>query len=171
MTRQRPKALHTLLTRRSLSQFHDFTERFRRWQQLLARCLHESQLSHCRVLNIRDGQLIIEVDSAAWATRIKLQQSRIITHFNQEATDPVRQLDVKVKPASFQPLSAAQQTTEKPSPQTKEAKSTPVSSTRPQNNSADALRAQAEQCEEPLRSQLLKLAAAFAAAEQNEGGD
>lgn len=167
MIRQRPKALQSLLTRRSLRQFHDFTERYGRWQQVLARCLNESQLTHCRVLNLRDSCLVIEVSSAAWATRVKLQQSRIITHFNHDAMASVTSLQIKVNPAAFQPLQSAGQnqpesSQNRPAAKSDQAEQGPQSPAK--TNSAETLRAQAEMCEEPLRSQLLQLAATFAAA-------
>ncbi|RUO66054.1 hypothetical protein SAMN06297229_0471 [Pseudidiomarina planktonica] len=167
MIRQRPKALQSLLTRRSLRQFHDFTERYRRWQQVLARCLNESQLNYCRVLNLRDSCLVIEVSSAAWATRLKLQQSRIITHFNQDATASVTSVQIKVNPEAFKPTQNPVKIESKPDsnrPTKESAAPEKASAPAPKANSAETLRAQAEMCEEPLRSQLLQLAATFAAA-------
>lgn len=145
MVRQRPKALHSLLSRQSLRHFQDFTEQHRHWQQLLATCLSEPQLQHCRVLNVRDGRLVLEVSSAAWATRIKLQQTRIITHFRRDAMASVTSVEIKVNPDA-------------------QARTQLAPKVAPQASNAEVLRAQAEQCDEPLRTQLLQLAATFEAA-------
>ncbi|RUO41767.1 hypothetical protein CWE22_06320 [Pseudidiomarina aestuarii] len=150
MARSRPRTLQHVLDGQRLQQFADFTEQHKRWQQQLRDCFHVLQLSplseHCQVLNVRAQTLIMQVSSAAIATRLKMQQSRIITYFRNEAMLAVERLELRIAPAANQPPAE---------PRKQSATSDSLSDTVKQ------LREQAEQCEEPLRSQLLALAAKY----------
>ncbi|GAB3288948.1 DciA family protein [Pseudidiomarina andamanensis] len=152
MARKRPRDIQQLFGGQRLQRFTDFTEQYQRWQQQLQQCFVALQLSpllaHCKVVSVRAHTLVLEVSSAALASRIKLQQSRIITHFQDESTGHISRLDVQVRPKIGTP-----------SPQTAEKVSQPVQNASKNDDETVAkLRQQAELCEEPLRSQLLALA-------------
>lgn len=151
--RKRPQALQSVISQTSLRTYYDFTERFTQWQQLLAECLTETQRDHCILLNLRDQQLLVAVPSGAWLTQLKAQESRIITHFQANATSKPNRLIIQVLPKLF----SAKEVTES-SPKKAEASPQPKAE---ELSQADVLRKQAERCEEPLRSQLLALAARY----------
>jgi hypothetical protein len=91
---------------------------------------------------------VLEASSAALASRIKLQQSRIITHFQDESTGHISRLEVQVRPKI-----------NTPSPQLAETAPQPTQNAgKDENDTVAKLREQAQLCEEPLRSQLLALA-------------
>lgn len=152
MARKRPRDIQQLFGGQRLQRFTDFTEQYQRWQQQLQQCFVALQLSpllaHCKVVSVRAHTLVLEVSSAALASRIKLQQSRIITHFQDESTGHISRLDVQVRPKIGTP-----------SPQTAEKVSQPVQNASKNDDETVAkLRQQAALCDEPLRSQLLALA-------------
>ncbi|WP_404408838.1 DciA family protein [Pseudidiomarina marina] len=152
MARKRPRDIQQLFGGQRLQRFTDFTEQYQRWQQQLQQCFVALQLSpllaHCKVVSVRAHTLVLEVSSAALASRIKLQQSRIITYFQDESTGHISRIDVQVRPKISTP---SLQPTEK-APQ-------PVKNAGENDDETVAkLRRQAELCEEPLRSQLLALA-------------
>ena len=117
MARKRPRDIQQLFGGQRLQRFTDFTEQYQRWQQQLQQCFVALQLSpllaHCKVVSVRAHTLVLEVSSAALASRIKLQQSRIITHFQDESTGHISRLEVQVRPKistpSLQPVEKAPQ--------------------------------------------------------------
>lgn len=127
----------------TLRQYAQFAAQLSQWQQLFAQCIDKSTREHCQLLNIRDGQMILHADSGSWATRLKLQQASIITHFRDNATVPVDRLSIKVSPS----MNSMKTSVESPGG----------------NSSAERLLAMAEGCEEPLKSELRALAAKFTA--------
>lgn len=152
--RLRPQALTKIANKPSLRHFHDFTERFRDWQQLFAAALPSVSATQARVLKVQGSQLKIATRSAAWAKHVQQHEHAIITHFNQDATFAVQRLEVVVAPALFQHLQQLFGTQP-------EALAQPTSTPAAEPTPTDAvtkLRQQAQHCEEPLRSQLLALA-------------
>ncbi|MBR9906896.1 MAG: DUF721 domain-containing protein [Gammaproteobacteria bacterium] len=161
MARKRPRDIQQLFGRQRLARFTDFTEQYQLWQQQLQHCFDALQLSpmlaHCKVVSVRAHTLVLEVSSAALASRLKQQQRRIITHFQSESTGDISQLDVRVRPS----LGASKPIPTQSKPQVDKIPEDSVSSGTPMNEAQKAakqLREQAELCEEPLRSQLLALA-------------
>lgn len=152
MARKRPRDIQQLFGGQRLQRFTDFTEQYQRWQQQLQQCFDALQLSpllaHCKVVSVRAHTLVLEASSAALANRIKLQQSRIITHFQSESTGHISRLEVQVRPHMRTPLA---QSTEKPTQAVQKSSNN-------DDETVAKLRQQAELCEEPLRSQLLALA-------------
>ncbi|WP_417658728.1 DciA family protein [Pseudidiomarina sp.] len=152
MARKRPRDIQQLFGGQRLQRFTDFTEQYQRWQQQLQQCFDALQLSpllaHCKVVSVRAHTLVLEASSAALANRIKLQQSRIITHFQSESTGHISRLEVQVRPQMRTPLA---QSMEKPTQAVQKTGNN-------DDETVAKLRQQAELCEEPLRSQLLALA-------------
>ena len=152
MARKRPRDIQQLFGGQRLQRFTDFTEQYQRWQQQLQQCFVALQLSpllaHCKVVSVRAHTLVLEASSAALASRIKLQQSRIITHFQDGSTGHISRLEVQVRPKINTP---SPQPIEKPPQVTQNAGID-------ENDTVAKLREQAQLCEEPLRSQLLALA-------------
>lgn len=82
----------------TLQRYAQFAAQLKQWQQLFADAAQRPLIEHCQLINVRDNKLIVEADSATWATQLKLQQGRIITHFQQDATVAVQTIEIKVKP-------------------------------------------------------------------------
>lgn len=161
MARKRPRDIQHLFGRQRLARFTDFTEQYQLWQQQLQHCFDALQLSpmlaHCKVVSVRAHTLVLEVSSAALASRLKQQQGRIITYFQSGSTGDVAQLEVRVRPS----LGANTPMPTQPKPQVDKLPENSVSSDTPMSEAqraAKQLREQAELCQEPLRSQLLALA-------------
>ncbi len=54
---------------------------------------------HCQVANLRQQTLIVHVDSPAWATRLRYQQSRLLTQLRAlEQYSQITELKIQVKP-------------------------------------------------------------------------
>lgn len=119
----------------TLRNYAQFAAQLKQWQQLFRQVVPETLAAHCQVLNVRDNKLVVETDAATWATQLKFLQSDIITHFQQDAMPQLRQLDVRVKPASQQQATVASSLTRK-----------------------ERLLRLAETSDEPLKSELLKMA-------------
>src|SRR5690554_3153053 len=102
MARKRPRDIQQLFGRQRLARFTDFTEQYQLWQQQLQHCFDALQLSpllaHCKVVSVRAHTLVLEVSSAALASRLKLQQDRIITYFQSGSTGHISQMEVRVRP-------------------------------------------------------------------------
>lgn len=81
-----------------LQHYAQFAVQLKQWQQLFKRITGHPLHDHCQLINVRDNKLIVEVSAATWATQLKMQQARIITHFQQDATVAVDTMEVKVKP-------------------------------------------------------------------------
>lgn len=156
MARKRPRDIQQLFGRQRLARFTDFTEQYQLWQQQLQHCFDALQLSpmlvHCKVVSVRAHTLVLEVSSAALASRLKQQQGRIITYFQSGSTLPITELEVRVRPSTGGGTQTAPQAAQK----TGIIKAIPEAPK--ENEAVRKLREQAELCEEPLRSQLLALA-------------
>ena len=147
MARNRLKTTQQLMSGQQLRHFADFTEQHARWQQLMCAALTEVQLAplraHVQVLNVRAHTLIIQASSAAVAQRLKTVQGRIITHFADGARLEINALELRIQP--------------KPANLPEKVEKIEVK----QDDAVSKLRQQALLCEEPLRSQLLALAAKY----------
>lgn len=66
-------------------------------QRLLARLPTPLQ-GHCRLGQIRDNKLILIVDSAAWATRLRFLTPQLIKQFAADDSVTVDTLEVRIQP-------------------------------------------------------------------------
>ena len=157
---RRPQPVEAILASRQLRRYQQFAEQYRQWQRHLHDLLGKQVASHCEVISIREERLLIRVDSAAWATRLKFQQRAIITYFQNHAMASVTSLEIKINPGVKQ---SAQTPNEGTSAASENAQSTPVKqpSIVTTEASASKLKRLAADCDEPLKSQLLALAAKF----------
>lgn len=80
---------------------------FRRAGQLeavrarLARDLPVAMREHLKVANIRDGALVLAVDSPAWATRVRYQSREILQTGSQICKTQLSEVVVRVIPELF----------------------------------------------------------------------
>lgn len=120
----------------TLQRYAQFAAQHKQWQLLFRQIVGQPLADHCQLLNVREQILIVQTTAATWATQLKLKQGDIITHFQQDAMVEVSQMDIRIKPdskASVYASSAKQSRRER-------------------------LLDLAARSEEPLRSELLRLA-------------
>lgn len=67
--------------------------------RLLHSLLNAEFKLHCRVANIRDGLLILDVDSVAWATRLRYQLPSLLEKLQQhEDLRVLSSIEIKIRP-------------------------------------------------------------------------
>ncbi|MBW8189542.1 DUF721 domain-containing protein [Neiella marina] len=113
-------------------------------QEAFANALDVDLAPHCHLVRYQNGVLTAHVDSAVWQWRFNMNKVRIIANLRQQGFRALTTLESHVKPRTL------------PS-QTKDSgfKVNRIMT----HQSASDLRALAESSPEPLKSQLLKLAA------------
>lgn len=57
--------------------------------------------SYCRVANLRQGILIIEVASGAWATRMKANRLSLLAQLRQQLLPTLSSIDIQINPKLF----------------------------------------------------------------------
>jgi hypothetical protein len=76
MTMNTPRPLNSLLNGTGNDTLERLMQRGKQLLQLERRileCLDIEAAGHCRLLNLREGELILGVDSQAWASRLRYQ--------------------------------------------------------------------------------------------------
>lgn len=76
-----PSPLSQLLHKASNSSLNRILARAKGLQQLerrLLQCLDIEAATHCRLLNIEQGECVLGVDSAAWASRLRYQLPNLL---------------------------------------------------------------------------------------------
>ena len=58
---------------------------------------------HCRVLSVRDDTLVVAVDSAAWAARLRYQSSELVKQLAGLSSVKLRTVQVRVRAVSQPP--------------------------------------------------------------------
>lgn len=70
-----------------------------RLNRLLSSLLDDDSRLHCQVGNVRDGVLIIYVDSTAWASRLRYQSPALLKQLQQrKGLAALNQIEIKVLP-------------------------------------------------------------------------
>ncbi len=109
---------------------------------LVQELLPEALKTHCRVLSVRDGTLVIAAESPVWAARLKFHSSQLVKQLNRQQTVKLRTVRIRVRPPERQVVT--------------ERRNKPL---RLGINSATALRQAADSVSDPdLKSALLRLA-------------
>lgn len=60
--------------------------------------LNPSLSKHCRVINLRKSTLVIAADTPAWATKMRFQQSDLLSHFRQSGYVGLANIEIIVQP-------------------------------------------------------------------------
>lgn len=100
-----------------------YAQLLRRVEKLLANHLPENIKDHYRVVQFRNNILVIQVDSAVWATRLRFLVPTLKRQWQQQTTvntsfPSIQQIDIKVQlpqsinnpPLSRKPLPISEQT-------------------------------------------------------------
>ena len=68
-------------------------------EQQVTGYLDASLALHCRVANVRDGILVLQVDTPAWAGRLRQQAPKLLAQLRgTEELAPIEQIRVTVRP-------------------------------------------------------------------------
>ncbi len=112
-----------------------------RLDRLLGSLLDDDCKVHCQVGNVRDGVLILYVDSTAWASRLRYQSPALLKQLQQRrGLAAIQQIEIKVSP--------------------KQEKTTKVQSVKLSREASSCIQACADSMEESgLREALQRLAA------------
>ncbi|WP_196137171.1 DUF721 domain-containing protein [Aliikangiella sp. G2MR2-5] len=100
MSRYSPKNLNNLISEPS-DQIKSLLDQLAKIQTLnntLQSKLNATLSKHCRVVNIRKSTLVIAVDSAAWANKLRFQLPELIDHFRQSGYFGLANIEVIVQP-------------------------------------------------------------------------
>ena len=60
--------------------------------------LNATLSKHCRVVNLRKSTMVIAVDSAAWANKLRFQVPDLLTHFRESGYFGLANIEVIVRP-------------------------------------------------------------------------
>ena len=72
--------------------------------RLIAAAVSSKLAPHCAAAGIRDRQLVVLVDSPAWATRLHFEQNQLIQHLRQQPElNSLTGLQIKVRPKESTP--------------------------------------------------------------------
>ena len=82
-----------------LRQVQERTESLRQLQQVTADILGNDLKGRYRVANIRNGVMIIETDSGAWATRLQFMKLQLLQQLRQQNFPMLTTIEIKVNPA------------------------------------------------------------------------
>ncbi len=76
-----------------------------RLERRLQACLDPTVAAHCRLANLRDGLLLVQVPSGAWAARLRYEQPRILSCLRRAGV-PVERIEPLVLPPQGAPQPA-----------------------------------------------------------------
>ncbi len=77
------------------------------FKQALAHHVPAAWLAHCQVANVHEMTLIVSVDSAAWASRMRYQHAKILQIYQSLdilPLPPVQRILIRVHPSTATPL-------------------------------------------------------------------
>ncbi|MDP4529156.1 DciA family protein [Alkalimonas delamerensis] len=100
---QKPAQLNQLMAELPLLQRQQNFTQLQQLNQLLHQLLGQQQHG-CQVARIHQGRAVILCQSAAWATRVKMQRDAILDNFRQKILPDLAGLDIDITPkASIRP--------------------------------------------------------------------
>jgi hypothetical protein len=100
----RPATVDRLLGRGSLAPLLQRTAELRHATDLLRARLGTPLGDHCQVANWRDDTLVVQVDSAAWASRLRFLAPKILAALSEtQGCIGLRKLKVIVRPLHHEP--------------------------------------------------------------------
>ncbi len=149
MSSNRPQQLNRLLRANpKLSHLLERTAGLLELQKIVRANLDPELAPHCRVLGYQQGILQLEVDSPIWQWRLNMNRSKLLQTLRYQGLSQLTTLTSKVSPKVM--ITTAHGTQSSSGYQVDRNISA---------QSAEALEQLAERVPEPLRQQLLKLAA------------
>ena len=144
-----PKVLTSLLSQGALlSKIKDRTIALSQLTKIIDELLPPPLIQQYRVANYRQGVLILEVSSASWLTRLKYEQSNLLSGIRQKILPSLSSIQYKINPTIATNYSQSVILSDK------NVKISNVIS----KQTAIYLNAIAEQAPDKLKKQLIKLA-------------
>ncbi len=64
--------------------------------QIVKAKLNKKLAAHCRIVNYRDNRLIVAVDSASWATRLKFELPELLSSLRNDGFPGLKAIDLMV---------------------------------------------------------------------------
>lgn len=120
--RRSPDSLNKLLSQGSgkLAQLQHKAHQIQVINQILTNDLLPGSEHYCRVANVRNGTLVIEVASGAWFTRLQSMRINLINQLRAQVLPALISIEIKVNPQLFIEEQELKPNTRKISPQTAE---------------------------------------------------
>ncbi len=120
--RHTPDSIHHLMTSKSgkLAKIQQKASQLQLINHFLTNNLLPGCDDYCRVANLRQGILVIEVASGAWATRLQQLRIEFMAQIRQQIIPTLLSIEIKVNPALFVKAEPAKPNTRKISQQTAE---------------------------------------------------
>ncbi|MCO6552548.1 MAG: DUF721 domain-containing protein [Gilliamella sp.] len=144
-----PQMLTSILTQASsLSKIQDRTNALCSLAKVVYDLLPSPLNQQCRVANYRQGVLILEVSSACWLTRLKYEQSNLISEIRKNILPSLSSIQYQINPDISVRWSQSNYQSDKSS----------LASSVMTQKSAMFLSALAENAPDKLKKQLIKLA-------------
>ncbi|TKB53720.1 DUF721 domain-containing protein [Ferrimonas aestuarii] len=81
-----------------LSQVQQRTHALQQLEQSVRQVLGDDLQGRYRVANLRQGVLVIETNSGAWATRLQFQKQQLLQHLRQQNYPMLTTIEIKVNP-------------------------------------------------------------------------
>lgn len=92
---------HLLKQNKSLQQLLQHAQQLARLQQQLDSQLEPAARPYCRVASIQDGCLLLIITDAAWATRLRYRQQKLLQNLQRLADfASVNRIALKISPAN-----------------------------------------------------------------------
>ncbi len=116
MRDHRPRTTFDLFKENRILQLHEHALVLAKINQLIASILPMQAQSQCRVANYRQGVLIIECTTSAWATRLNYQRGELLSLLRKEKLFSLTTIEFKINPSLTETLKKPKthQTSEKP---------------------------------------------------------
>jgi len=107
--RRSPDSLHKIITSKSgkLAKIQQKAGQLQVINQFLTSELIPGSDEYCRVANLRQGILIIEVASGVWKTRLLQLSNSILEHMREHVSSSLHSIELHVNPALFNEKSEA----------------------------------------------------------------
>jgi len=101
--RRTPDSLHKIMTSNSgkLAKIQQKAGQLQVINQFLTSELIPGSDEYCRVANLRQGVLIIEVASGVWKTRLLQLSNSILEHMREHVSPSLYSIELNVNPALF----------------------------------------------------------------------
>lgn len=95
----------------NLGQLVSQVEQIAALNQVLAHCLTEPLLTQCQVIQWREPELVVQVNSSVWAMRIKYQLPEILAALRSRSSLNIATIKVRIRPVVSTPTPKPTQTT------------------------------------------------------------
>ncbi|AUI85293.1 hypothetical protein BS333_02195 [Vibrio azureus] len=114
MRDHRPTLTDTLIAESQFKQIQQHAEEILQLNQALQAILPNGTADHCRVANIRHGQLLIDVSSAAIKMKINYDRMMILNKLRTQGYAKLISIDVRINPSLYRNHASKEQKTKRP---------------------------------------------------------